>query len=41
LRFLLDAGRTADGAAVAEALRHGRRPPAVTDVLIVDVDLTM
>ena len=41
LRLLLDAGRTPDGEAVAEALRQGRRPPAVTDVLIVDVDLTM
>src|SRR5438270_687094 len=41
LRFLLDAGRTADGVAVAAALRQGRRPPAVTDVLIMDVDLTM
>jgi hypothetical protein len=38
---LLDAGRTPDGEAVAEALRQGRRPPVVTDVLIVDVDLTM
>src|SRR5512135_1561176 len=41
LRLLLDGDRTPDGASVSEVLRQGRRPPAVTDVLIVDVDLTM
>src|SRR5215210_2084222 len=41
LRLLLDAGRTPDGEAVAEALHQGCRPAAVTDVMIVDVDLTM
>ncbi len=41
LRLLLDAGRTPDEASVAEALRQGRRPTAVTEVMIVDVDLTM
>jgi Mu transposase, C-terminal domain len=41
LRLLLDAGRTPDEASVAEARRQGRRPSAVTDVWIVDVDLTM
>src|SRR5207249_753819 len=40
LRFLLDAGQTPDGEAVADVLRQGRRPAAVTDVLIVGVDLT-
>src|SRR3954462_9753540 len=41
LRLLLDAGQTPDGEAVMEALAQGRRPAAVTDVLIVDVDLRM
>jgi Mu transposase-like protein len=41
LRLLLEEGRMPDGEAVADALRQGLRPPAVTDVLIVDVDLTM
>jgi hypothetical protein len=41
LRFLLDGERQPDGEAVAEVLRQGRRLPAVTDVSIVDVDLTM
>jgi hypothetical protein len=41
LRLLLDAGQTPDGEAVAAALSQGRRPAAVTDVLIVDVDLRM
>jgi hypothetical protein len=41
LRLLLDAGQTPDGEAVAAVLAQGRRPAAVTDVLIVDVDLRM
>src|SRR5512143_3925616 len=41
LRLLLEEGRPLDGEAVADALRQGRRPAAVTDVMIVDVDLTM
>ena len=41
LRLLLDAGQTPDGETVAAALSQGRRPAAVTDVLIVDVDLRM
>ena len=41
LRLLLDTGRLPDAEAVAEALRQGQRPLAVTDVMIVDVDLTM
>jgi hypothetical protein len=41
LRLLLDGGRPPCGAAVAEAVRQGRRPPAVTDVTVIDVDLTM
>jgi hypothetical protein len=41
LRLLLDAERTPDGEAVMEALSQGRQPAAVTDVLIVDVDLRM
>jgi hypothetical protein len=41
LRSLLDTERVPDGEAVAEALRQGRRPPAVIDVSIADVDLTM
>src|SRR3954469_2838261 len=31
----------ADVEAVTEVLHRGQRPPAVTDVLVVDVDLTM
>ena len=34
-----DAGETPDGAAITAALSQGRRPAAVTEVLIVDVDL--
>jgi hypothetical protein len=41
LRLLLDQGRPPDAAAVTEALGQGQRPSAVTDVMIVDVDLTM
>ena len=41
LRLLLDKGRPPDAEAVTEALRQGHRPSAVTDVMIVDVDLTM
>src|SRR3954469_6087015 len=41
LRLLLDEGRSPDTDAVTEALRQGQRPSAVTDVLVVDVDLTM
>src|SRR5512135_38631 len=41
LRLLLEEGRPLDGEAVADTLRQGRRPAAVTDVMIVDVDLTM
>ena len=41
LRLLLDEGQSPDADAVTEALRQGQRPSAVTDVLIVDVDLTM
>jgi len=41
LRLLLDAEQTPDGEIVAAALSQGRRPVAVTDVLIVDVDLRM
>jgi len=41
LRLLLDAGQTPDGAALRAALAQGRRPAAVTEVLIVDVDLRM
>src|SRR3984957_3661626 len=41
LRLLLDQGRPPDAEAVTEALRQGQRPSAVTDVMIVDVDLTM
>jgi hypothetical protein len=40
-RLLLDAGQTPDGAAVTAALSQGRRPAAVTEVLIVEVDLRM
>lgn len=39
LRLLLGAGETPDGAAITAALSQGRRPAAVTEVLIVDVDL--
>jgi hypothetical protein len=41
LRLLLDAGQTPDGEAVTVVLSQGRRPAAVTEVLIVDVDLRM
>ena len=41
LRLLLDAGQPPDAETVTEALRHGQRPAAVTDVMIVDVDLKM
>ena len=41
LRLLLDQGRPPDAEPVTEALRQGQRPSAVTDVMIVDVDLTM
>jgi hypothetical protein len=41
LRLLLDAGQTPDGEAITAALSQGRRPAAVTEVLIVDVDLRM
>jgi hypothetical protein len=41
LRLLLDQGQSPDAEAVSEALRRGQRPSAVTDVMIVDVDLRM
>src|SRR3954462_9678045 len=41
LRLLLDAGQTPDGEAIAAALSQGRRPTAVTEVLIVEVGLRM
>ena len=41
LRLLLDQGQPPDVEAVTEVLRQGQRPSAVTDVMIVDVDLTM
>src|SRR5947209_8785054 len=41
LRLLRDAGQSPDGEAVAAALSRGRRPAAVTDVSVVDVDLRM
>jgi hypothetical protein len=41
LRLLLDAGQTPDGEAITSALSQGRRPAAVTEVSIVDVDLRM
>ena len=41
LRLLLDAGQTPDGETVATVLSQGRRPAAVTEVVIVDVDLRM
>jgi hypothetical protein len=40
LRLLLDRGQPPDADSVTEALRRGQRPSAVTDVLIVGVDLT-
>src|SRR5512147_2783502 len=40
LRLLLDDDQPLCGDAVAEAVRQGRRPPAVTDVTVIDVDLT-
>ncbi|MHC5540890.1 hypothetical protein ACYOEI_21925, partial [Singulisphaera rosea] len=41
LRSLLDRGRPFDGDAVSDLAGEGRRLPAVTDVTIIDVDLTM
>jgi hypothetical protein len=41
LRLLLGGDRPLCADAVAEAVRQGHRPPAVTDVTIIDVDLTM
>src|SRR3954452_23650513 len=41
LRLLLDAGQMPDGEAITAALSQGRRPAAVTEVLIVEVDLRM
>jgi hypothetical protein len=41
LRLVLDGGRLPDADAVTEVLRRGQRPSAVTDVLIVEVDLTL
>jgi hypothetical protein len=41
LRLLLDRSQLPDADAVTEALRQGQRPSAVTDVMIVDVDLRM
>jgi hypothetical protein len=41
LRFLLDRDQGIDGEAVARFVREGRRLPAVTDVTIINVDLTM
>jgi len=41
LRFLLAQERPFDSEAVARSVREGRRLPAVTDVTIIDVDLTM
>src|SRR5512147_1644638 len=41
LRLLLGGDQPPSGDAVAEAVRQGRRPPAVTDVTVIDVDLTM
>src|SRR3954465_6941447 len=38
LRLLLDAGQTPDGEGITAAFSQGRRPAAVTEVLIVDVD---
>jgi hypothetical protein len=41
LRLMLGGDQPLSGDAVAEAVRQGRRPPAVTDVTVIDVDLTM
>src|SRR5512144_2251949 len=41
LRLSLDGDPPLCVDAVAEAVRLGRRPPAVTDVTVIDVDLTM
>src|SRR3954453_8690675 len=41
LRLLLEEGRLPDTDAIIESIHRGQRPPAVTDVMIVDVDLTM
>jgi hypothetical protein len=41
LRLLLGGDLPLCSDAVAEAVREGRRPPAVTDVCVIDVDLTM
>jgi hypothetical protein len=41
LRLLLGGDRLLNADAVAGAVREGRRPPAVTDVTVIDVDLTM
>ena len=41
LRLQLGGDRPLSVDAVAEAVREGRRPPAVTDVCVIDVDLTM
>jgi hypothetical protein len=41
LRLLLGGDRPLCADAVAEAVREGRQPPAVTDVTVMDVDLTM
>jgi hypothetical protein len=41
LRLLLGGDQPLCGDAVAEAVRQGRRPPAVTDVTVINVDLTM
>jgi hypothetical protein len=41
LRPLLDQEQPLCSDAEAETVRQGRRPPAVTDVTVIDVDLTM
>ena len=41
LRRWLGGDRPLCGDTVAEAVRQGRRPPAVTDVTVINVDLTM
>src|SRR3954470_22468743 len=41
LRLLLGGDRTPDIESLTEALDQGQRPSAVTDVMILDVDLTM
>src|SRR3954452_23300547 len=41
LRLLLDGDRTPDVDSLTEVILQGQRPSAVTDVMIVDVDLTM